>query len=194
MKTNTVKTLNSLNGSRTNGSTPKLTGSVSPADVPAEAVSARAAEFDESTRDGEVSRPADADNVPQIPADYAGPEFEPTPEPANPPTPAPEPVAAPVVVKSVAERLAEQTSRLQYLNRTATQIAKLEAMKADLDRLTVDEGDERTIAAITITDDMRREHKFQNAGLVKLAIDWLGQTLTEKLTEKQAELLAVSLA
>lgn len=182
MKTPQTKPNYSLNGSRANGSTPKL----STPETSAEAMPAPAAEVDESPRDGEVNRPAETGNTPVIAADAALP----TQEPVQKPEPAP---AAPVVVKSVAERLAEQTSRLQHLNRTASQIAKLEAMKADLDRLTVEDGDERSFAAITLTDDMRREHKFQNAGLVKLAIDWLGQTLTDKLTEKQAELLAVSL-
>lgn len=128
---------------------------------------------DVSTKDGEISRPAEAERA-------NASEPEPTPP-------------APVVVKSVAEQVADQTAKLKKLNQTVTQIANLEAMKANLDRLTVDESDERSFAAIVIVDDLRRETKFTNAGLVALNIDWLADTLAAKLAEKQAELLAVSL-
>ena len=114
---------------------------------------------------------------------------EPTPEPTPAPaeTPQPEPTRA--------ELIARRTANLNRLNQVAGQVAKMDKMRADLDKFVFDlQGDEdRHFATVMLVDDKRTEFRVTNMALCALLTDYLKGLIAGKLAEKEAELLGIQL-
>ena len=109
-------------------------------------------------------------------------------------TPAVEPAtAAPELTR--AELIAHRTTQLNRLNTVARQVTKLQEMYSELGKFhfEVTSDEERHFSTIVLTDDNRKDFRISNAALCQMLADFLKEKLGEKLTEKQAELLAIEL-
>ena len=123
-------------------------------------------------------------------------------QPVNSEGPAPEresqavetdPQPAPELTR--AELIAHRTMQLNRLNTIARQVTRLQEMYSELGKFhfEVTSDEERHYSTIVLTDDTRKDFRISNAALCQMLADFLKEKLGEKLTEKQAELLAIEL-
>jgi hypothetical protein len=120
-------------------------------------------------------------------------ESQPETAPAQEPSPTAMPEPSPVL--SVAQLVADRTEKVQQMLTISAQIARLERSRTDLGRLVqmVEQDDERQYQTLMIADDHGQKWSTNNATLSRLLVGEVSRILEEKVSEKQSELLSITL-
>jgi hypothetical protein len=124
------------------------------------------------------------------------PAENPTPQESQPQAEAPAPAQtmALVPVRSRQEEIDFQVEKSRQLQLINTQLVSLKDKLAELKQFcyTVDKNDDSRYGRLSIFDDYNREFVCKNHGVSALVVDCLKKVFSEKIEEKETELLTVS--
>lgn len=96
--------------------------------------------------------------------------------------------------RSRADEIAFQVEKSRKLQLTHTQLVNLNTKRDELKQFsyTVDQSEDSRFGRLVIYDDNNREFVCKNHGLAALVVEYLKGLFSEKISEKENELLAIA--
>lgn len=151
-------------------------------------------------QNGEAAKQPTTYPVQKPEKDHHSPDATPVESPKAEPVTEQTPVlVAPVTeaiqpARSRADEIAFQVEKSRKLQLTNTQLVNLNTKRDELKQFsyTVDQSEDSRFGRLVIYDDNNREFVCKNHGLAALVVEYLKGLFSEKISEKENELLAIA--